>query len=354
LSTPPLGPAANFRIVGDPSRLRILSLLDQGELTVRELVTILELRQPTVSKHLSILRGGGWLRVRKEGTWSWYGLAAPSQHPAGEDFVRTVLEQAGRSERRRGDDRALKRVLAARQRRAGDAIAQLAGTWDQLRPAFEHPEIQAGAVGALVPPGLRVLDIGTGSGALLPLLAATGAQVTALDRSPVMLSRARELCTREGIADHVHWQRADVQALPLRDGCYDGVYCVMVLHHVARPETALAEMSRVLRPGGALVLVGFTRHDLDWLRGELGHVWLGFAREEIERWQRAAGLIPHRYLRRESRAVALARAALPPGLDAADLDWPDVFLAVGQKPAPETEVPVGSRQGGPRTEQETS
>ncbi len=329
-------PSLLFRIVSDPTRLRILRLLEPGEMTVRELVAVLGLSQPAVSKHLAVLRDGGWVTARKEGTWSWYGLVPPADHPAGERFARLVLEQARREPHAAADDAARARVVAERQGRAADAVARLAETWDRIRPALADPEIQAGTMAALVPPGRRILDVGTGGGALLPALAATGARVLALDRSAAMLDRARDLAAREGIAHRVAWLRGDAQALPLRDGCRDAVICAMVLHHVADPAAAVREMARVLAPGGSLVLVGFTRHDLAWLRERLGHVHLGFTRDAVTRWQREAGLAPERFLRRPLQAVALARAALPAGLDAADQQWPDVFLATARRNADET------------------
>ncbi len=326
------GPATHFHIVADANRLRILRLLRGGELTVRELVAILGLSQPAVSKHLALLRGDGWVTVRKEGTWSWYGLAAAEDHPAGPGFARTVLEQAARIPEARRDDRALQQVLAERQRQAGDLFAAVAETWDQIRPDLVDPEIQAGAVAALVPPGLPVLDAGTGGGALLPLLAAAGARITAVDRSAAMLARARRLCEREGIADQVAFRQADVQELPLADASFAAVTCTMVLHHVASPAAAVREMARVLRPGGRLVLVAFTHHDLGWMRDALGHLWLGFTREEIDRLLADAGLDGRRYLRRELGEIERARAMLPPGLKSGDIHWPDLFLAVGEKP----------------------
>ena len=172
-------PDALLQAVSDRSRLRLLRLLAREEMIVQDLVKILGLSQPAVSKHLGILRKAGWIRQRREGTWSWHELAPAADFPGGGELRAAVLAQADRVDEAAADDAAAARVAVERDRGAGDFFAGIAESWDQIRVAFEHPDIQAGAVGALVPPGLSVVDIGTGTGALLPLLAATGTRVTA-------------------------------------------------------------------------------------------------------------------------------------------------------------------------------
>ncbi len=338
-------PAVLFQAVGDPTRLRILRLLGRGELTVQDMVQVLGLSQPGVSKHLAILREAGWLSHRKDGTWGWYGLADWSALGDAAALRDAVLTLAGGVPEAAGDDEALRHVLADRDRRTGEFFAGIAGAWDQIRPAFEAPDIQAGAVAALVPPGLAVLDIGTGTGALLPLLAGTGASLTAVDTSEAMLERARRLCEREGIAG-IAFRRADVQDLPFADGSFDAAYCSMVLHHVTRPDRAVGEMARVVRPGGRVVVAAFTRHSLQWLREELAHRWLGFSREEMTAHFTRHGLVLRRYLVRRPLQIDLARVSLPPGLQDRGAVWPDAFLAVGEK-APVAPAPSVTDDAGP-------
>ncbi len=329
MPTAQANPAETFRILGDPTRLRLLRLLARVELNVQEMVQILGMSQPGVSRHLKTLLEAGWLRQRREGTWSWYGLVPR------EDFADGALHAVGLDAARRtpeagDDDAALQAVLAERDRRSGDFFAGIAESWDQIRPSFDHPDVQAGAVGALVPPDLEVVDIGTGTGALLPLLAATGARVTAVDASAAMLTRARSLCEREGLLDVV-FEQADIQELPFPDDKFDAAYCSMVLHHVARPERALREMTRIVKPGGKVVVMAFTRHNLTWLREELAHQWLGFSRDEMSDFFARFGLRTDRYLERGLSQLAAARETLPPALRGRNEDWPDVFLTVGVK-----------------------
>lgn len=322
-------PASAFQAVSDPTRLRLLRLLLQAEMNVQEMVRILGMSQPGVSRHLAVLRDAGWLRLRKEGTWSWYAAVGRDELPGGTDLHAVVSRQAATVPEAAADDAALADVLSARDRRTGDFFDGIAAVWDRIRPAFEHPDVQAGALAALAPRGLEVVDIGTGTGALLPLLALAGARVTAVDSSPAMLERARDLCRREGVAQ-VEFRRADIQELPFTDDRFDAAYSSMVLHHVARPARALREMARVVRPGGVVVIMAFTSHRQTWMREKLAHQWLGFSRDEVEEFFPRYGLTLRSYLVRGLTGAA-ARAVLPPDLAGREVVWPDVFLAVGEK-----------------------
>ncbi len=283
-----MGPELLFQAVSDRTRLRLLRLLSREELNVQELVTALEVTQPSVSKHLAVLRDAGWVRQRREGTFSWYRLAAAEGFAGGEDLHRAVTTIVASLTDCGLDDDRVAVVIAARELRSRESFAGVADDWDRIRRQYDHPDLQTGVVSALVPPGLRVADVGTGTGALLPVLAATAGEVIAIDHSAAMLSRARRRCRDAGHA-RVAFHQADVLALPFADGAFDAVYCSMVLHHVPRPLAALTELARVVRPGGAVVLIDFTQHNLTWMRDDLGHRWLGFSLEEMAAWQIAAG-----------------------------------------------------------------
>ena len=341
MANPALPPATIFQAVSDPTRLRLLRLLHREELNVQEMVRILDMNQPRISKHLAVLRDAGWLRQRKEGTWSWYRAVAQGDFTAdfmpdlaaGGALYDSVLAAADRVESAQEDDATLAVVLTERDVRARDFFAGIAGRWDQIRRTYEHPDIQLGAVSALVDDSLTVIDIGTGTGALLPLLAGAAGRVVAVDNSEAMLARARALCEQSNLAGVV-FHKAHIQTLPFADGSFDAAYCSMVLHHVARPAVAICEMARVVRPGGKVIVIAFTRHNLTWMREELAHNWLGFPREEMDRLFSEAGLSMRRYLTRsrilgdaEDNDAAKARRK------SEEWNWPDVFLAVAAKPA---------------------
>jgi DNA-binding transcriptional ArsR family regulator/16S rRNA G527 N7-methylase RsmG len=323
-------PAILFQAVSDPTRLRLLRLLGREELNVRELVRILGMSQPRISKHLAVLKDAGWLLQRKEGTWSWYRTVSGSVFGGGEGLFTSVLAAAERSERAAEDEAALAQVLAERDARSREFFAGAPERWDQIRKAYAHPDLQVGAVAALVGQRLQVIDIGTGAGALLPVLAQIAERVVAVDNSGPRLARASTLCEKSGLTN-VRFHRADIQALPFADSSFDGAYCSMVLHHVARPAVAVAEMARVVRPLARVVITAFVRHSLTWMRDELAHQWLGFDREEMERLALQAGLEPCRYLVRRPTAepIATASGSTPPR--GRRLVWPDVFLLVTTK-----------------------
>lgn len=320
-------PAALFHSLSDPSRLRLLRLLRRSELNVRELVAITGLSQPRVSRHLSVLREQGWLHQRRQGTWNWYRAVAPEEFPFGAELVDQVARAADLVGAAARDDRRLDTVLAERQRRSDDFYADLAARWDTIRQEYDHPDIGLGTVAALVDPDLCVLDIGTGTGAMLPLLGGVVGVVVALDHSMAMLGRARDLCRQEKL-ERVDLCNGRVEELPFADDAFDACHCAMALHHVTQPQEAVAEMARVVRPGGRLMLTAFCPHEEEWMRDELAHRWLGFSREEIEEHLRGAGLRPVGWLTRSRRAEGAP--ARPPG-GRRRPRWPDVFLATATK-----------------------
>jgi len=319
-----MGPELLFQAVSDRTRLRLLRLLGREELNVQELVTALEVNQPSVSKHLGVLRDAGWVRQRREGTFSWYRLAAAEGFAGGEDLHRAVTTIVSSLADCGLDDERVAAVIAARDLRNRESFAGVADDWDRIRRQYDHPDLQTGVVAALAPPGLRVADVGTGTGALLPVLAATGAEVVAVDHSAAMLARARRRCRDAGFG-RIAFYQADVLALPFADGVFDAVYCSMVLHHVPSPRTALTELARIARPGGAVVLIDFAPHNLTWMRDELGHRWLGFSLEEMAAWQDAAGLEPGRIILRRRTAAQGESAATSAARE--QFAWPEVFLA---------------------------
>ena len=216
-------------------------------------------------------------------------------------------------------------VLAERQAQARDHFAGIAHRWDDIRQEYEHPDIRLGSLAALVDPALKVLDIGTGTGAMLPVFGGAVDLVVALDNGRAMLGRAQDLC-REQQLTAVRFCNADVGSLPFADGAFDAVNCSMVLHHVASPADAMAEMARVTRPGGRVMVTAFSPHDQAWMRDELAHQWLGFSETDMTAHMGAAGIRMSTYLVRSRRADA----AQGNGKNR-NLKWPDVFLASGTR-----------------------
>jgi ArsR family transcriptional regulator len=313
-----------FKTLADPTRVRILALLEREELAVQDLMQVLGMAQSRVSRHLAILRAEGLLRGRRDGTFVYHRFIAPESGIWREswDLARRSLQTRGAAGERldatlERDTAALARVLDARAARSRAFFDAVGPQWDALRKMFNDDALRARAVARLVPPGLRVADIGTGTGILAQELARLGLRVIAVDNSPRMLEAARANLDAAGI-EGVELRRGEANALPLADGEVDAALAHMVLQYLPSPGDAVREMTRAVRSGGTVVTVDFVRHDREWMREELGVTWLGFAESEIAGFFAAAGLTD---LRIETLAP------LSPGRD-----LPASFIASGRRP----------------------
>jgi ubiquinone/menaquinone biosynthesis C-methylase UbiE len=306
-----------FRTLSDPTRVRVLALLEQQELAVQELMDVLGMAQSRVSRHLAILREAGLLMDRREGTYVFYRFSAPRDGPWHEAW-QLVRRELRDDPLHLGDSVALENVLRARAARTRTFFDAVGPEWDALRKVFNDDALRARAVTHLVPAGLRVADIGTGTGILAAELARLGLRVVAIDHSARMLEAAGAKLAAENVQG-VELRQGEASALPLEDGAVDAAFAHMVLHYLPSPSDALREMARVVTPGGKIVIVDFVLHEHEWMRQELGVTWLGFAEQELRGWFDEAGLAGFRY---ETRAG-----------DSSARDLPATFIASAHKPA---------------------
>jgi ArsR family transcriptional regulator len=300
-----------FKTLSDSTRVRILALLDREELAVQELMDVLGMAQSRVSRHLGILREAGLLRDRREGTYVFYRFAPPREGAWADAWELARRELAGDPIADR-DAAALVRVVEARASRIKTFFDSVGPEWDALRGVFNDDALRARAIAQLAPAGLTVCDVGTGTGVLAKELALLGMRVIAIDHAPRRLEAARASFEKEGITD-VEVRGGEAQALPLGDAEVDAAFAHMVLHYVPQPAEAIREMARVVRPGGRVIVVDFVQHEAEWMREELGVLWLGFPSDDIVRWLAAAGL----------RDVRVQHYASP--------DLPATFVASGLK-----------------------
>ena len=306
-----------FKTLADPTRVRILALLEREELAVQELMEALGMAQSRVSRHLAILREAGLVQDRRDGTFVFYRFAPPAAGgPWAETWTLVRASLAGDSIHER-DAAALSRVLAERAARTKRFFDSVGPEWDALRKVFHDDLLRARAVARLVDPQLVVADIGTGTGVLALELARLGLRVVAIDSSPRMLDAARAKADREGL-ESIELRLGDAGALPLEDGEVDAAVAHMVVQYLASPAEALREMARAVRPGGPVVVVDFLHHQHEWMRQELGVSWLGFPAEEVAAWFRDAGL-------------AGFRLEIEPA-PAGGRDLPATFIASGRRP----------------------
>ena len=278
-----------FKALSDPTRLRLLRVLDGAELNVNELVEILELPQPTVSRHLGVLLRAGLVARRRDGMWTFYSASVASGELADRGLGPALRAQLREHPDEREDLIRLEACLASRIQRSRDFYARVAPTWDRLRAGLDVEGLHALALGGLLPGDLDLVDAGTGTGALLPVLAPAARRLFGIDHSPEMLSEARRLLSPE-LAGQVVLVRADLAALPFADSSVDGVCSVFALHHAPRPAAVISEFARVVRPGGRVVVGDLAQHGEEWMRDELAHLWLGFPTDRIRDWFSAAGI----------------------------------------------------------------
>lgn len=280
-----------FKTLSDPTRIRILRLLEKEQLVVQELMEVLGMAQSRVSRHLAILREAGLVADRRDHTFVSYRMKQQTE-PLWRDAWKLVRENLKGDSTSERDDAALARVVANRSETRG--FFDIVGPeWDALRKIFNDDLVRARAITHLVDPNQRVADIGTGTGILAIELARLGVEVIGIDGSARMLETARRNLADDEFADEdrVEFRIGDAHALPLADGEVDAAFAHMVLQYLARPADALAEMQRVVRPGGSIMLVDFVQHDLEWMRDELGVESLGFDIEQIRSWLEGIGLL---------------------------------------------------------------
>ncbi|MDJ0850249.1 MAG: metalloregulator ArsR/SmtB family transcription factor [Myxococcota bacterium] len=271
-----------FKTFADPTRVRLLALLEREELAVQELMDVLGMAQSRVSRHLAILREAGLIRDRRDGTFVFYRFAVPAEGPwrdAWELVGRGLAEDATAGR----DATALARVMEARAARTRSFFDAVGPEWDALRKVFNDDALRARGVTRLLEPGLVVADVGTGTGILALELARLGLRVVAVDHSSRMLDAVRTKLA-EGAVEGVELRQGDAGALPIEDGEVDAAIAHMVLHYLPSPAEAIREMARVVKPGGAVVVVDFVAHEHEWMRQELGVAWLGFPEEEVRSW----------------------------------------------------------------------
>jgi ArsR family transcriptional regulator len=275
-----------FAALADPTRLRVLLLLREMELSVGELASVLAQSQPRVSRHLKILADAGLVERHKEGAWVFVRLGSPALVSP----VIAALASWGADDASADLDR-LERVRNERAAAAQAYFAEHAGEWDGIRSLHvADEEVEAAILRALgCRPVGELLDIGTGTGRMIELLGASAATALGIDRSPEMLRIARGKLEAAGLTQ-ARVRQADMYALPLADGAVDTVILHQVLHYAQEPARAVAEAARVLSGGGHMLVVDFAPHDREALRAEHAHAQLGFEDEQVAGWMRAAGL----------------------------------------------------------------
>lgn len=278
-----------LRAAGDPTRLRLLLLLRQAELTVSELIEIVGQSQPRVSRHLKLLGEAGLLERFKEGSWVFYRAADRGKGAE----LGTALAALADPNLGQADTARLVHVRQARAAAAAAYFKANAPEWERIR-ALHAPEkdVEAAIVRRMTArPIQNLLDAGTGTGRMLELLAPHARRAVGVDVSPEMLSIARDRLLRENLKN-AQVRLADTYRLPFGGDAdmFDAVLFHQVLHYLDDPGAAVNEAARVMAPGGRLLIADFAPHELEFLRDDYAHRRLGFSDREVEGWFAHAGL----------------------------------------------------------------
>ncbi|MGH6659745.1 MAG: ArsR/SmtB family transcription factor [Sphingomicrobium sp.] len=281
--------ADRFQALADPSRLRILALLQKMELSVGELAQVLGQSQPRVSRHLKILADAQVLERRKEGSWVFLTLGEPERVAPLFALIERWSDPATCA-LFAADAARTEAVRAERAEAASRYFAALAEVWDRIRSLHvAESEVERAIDRALGRKSLgQLVDIGTGTGRMLELFGPRARQAIGIDRSSEMLRLARVKLEAAGIASSL--RQGDMYALPLADGSADHIIIHQVLHYAHSPAAAIGEAARVLSPGGTLLVVDFAAHAREELRVTDAHIRLGFEDSAMAGWFAAAGL----------------------------------------------------------------
>jgi SAM-dependent methyltransferase len=274
-----------FRLLSDSTRLRLLRILASDRFNVTELTGILGVAQSNVSRHLGLLKDAGLLTEEREAGYVYYRVAEESRsngHGSLWALLNTHFESAATDRAVRADDARAQEVLRLRKENFDTH-----GDPRQLVPGRSWAA-WARALGHLLPP-LDVADIGCGEGYLTLEAARWARSVVGIDRSDDVLERATALARRRRVSN-VTWKKGDIGRLPLADKSVDVALLSQSLHHASSPADALAEATRILRPGGRVLILDLREHDEAWVRNTLGDRHLGFSASQLEGLLRDAGL----------------------------------------------------------------
>ncbi len=279
----------NFlRLLADPTRLRLILLLEEEELTVAELQDIMGMGQSRISSHLAQLKRAGVLSDRRAGKNVYYGMAQKGSQNATEAKVSELTRTLARDLPEAARDRtALKVALRKRQDKARSYFDELAGKFGRSYVPGRSWQALAHTLISLLP-AQTVADLGAGEGTLSQLLAKTAKKVIAIDNSPKMVEFGAKLAADHGFKN-LEYRLGDIEEPPIEKGSVDLAILSQALHHAIHPERAIESAHRMLKKGGRLVVLDLLSHRFERARELYAHHWLGFSEVQLHQWLEGAG-----------------------------------------------------------------
>ncbi|UCE59003.1 MAG: ArsR family transcriptional regulator [Phycisphaerales bacterium] len=310
-------PELTFRALADKTRRRTLTILSRQELSVSELVKVLDQPQSTVSRHLKTLRDAGLVSDRRHGNTALYALQSTTSTSNGADLTGRVLDWIKEQSLSPSLSARLDSVMRSRRDVSNHFFTQLGRRWDALREESFGSTFHLEALISLLPRNLTVVDVGAGTGYLLPALADQFARVIGVDPVEAMLEVARERVNTLAL-ENVDLCKGDLSRLPIADETADVAVAMLVLHHVPSPTDALAELLRIVRDGGTVLIVEQNAHEDEGFRDRMQDNWWGFEPETLRDLLQSTGF-------RDTRLRMLPTSHHNAGA-------PDLYVATARRP----------------------
>lgn len=279
----------SLRLLADPTRLRLLLILQQEELSVAEIQEIMRMGQSRISTHLAQLKQAQLVQDRRAGKNIYYGLPADRANPVLAQLREVVQASAGEIRETHDDRIALDLVLKKRQDKAREYFDQLAGKFGRSYCPGRTWKGVAHMLLSLVP-RIAVADLGAGEGTLAQLLARHARQVIAVDNSAKMVEFGSALAARHGFTN-LEYRHGDIENPPIKPRSIDLALFSQALHHASNPARALAAAHTILRKGGRLAILDLLSHNFEQARELYADLWLGFSEVQLQRMLRDAGFI---------------------------------------------------------------
>ena len=272
--------------LSEPTRCRMLLLLEKHELTVSELCAVMQMPQSSVSRHLKTLADDAWVTSRRDGTSRFYSMPVDELDSGAKRLWPLIREQIATTTAAGQDDRRLRSVLSRRRAKSQEFFATAAGGWDRLRSELFGDSVFLWALLGLIDPALVIGDLGCGTGQLTEAVAPYVRRVVAVDGSADMLEAAKQ---RLAGARNIDLRQGELENLPIESGELDVAMLSIVLPYSPAPARSLAEVGRVVRRGGRILVIDMLTHDRQEYQQQMGHVWLGFSEKQIARFLTGAG-----------------------------------------------------------------
>jgi ArsR family transcriptional regulator len=307
------GTLKSLRALSDPTRLRIVALLERSELSVNELQEITRMGQSRISTHLGLLQDSGLLESRREGKRTFYKISSQADELSRE-FVQLAVRGAKELTEASADQLNLKRIIVRRSQAQELYFNQVAGRFDRSYGPGRSWQAFGQLLLRLIP-NITVADLGSGEGLLSELLARRAKKVIAVDNSEKMVAFGAAKAKKNKLKN-LEFRLGDLENPPIEANSVDLVVLSQALHHAADPEKAIRSAHNILRPGGQLMILDLLEHSFDKARELYGDRWLGFPEGTLHRWLEAAGF-------KKIEVTVVAREEQPPHFQS--------ILAAGEK-----------------------